>query len=668
MEDKQTREKLQDLREQINQHDYQYYVLDQPEISDSQYDLLMSELIKLEEQYPELITVDSPTQRVGGKPLEGFGDIQHAVPLLSLSNAFGSQELREFHRRIVNALGNDVEYVVELKIDGLSVSLSYENLLLQNAATRGDGEVGEDVTTNIRTIKSVPLSLRTPINRLIVRGEAYMPKASFNRLNQQRELEGQQLFANPRNAAAGSLRQLDPQITAQRDLRVFVYDVLLAEGQELLTHHQCLEYLESQGFKVNHVRKLCKSIEEVIEYCEGWTEKRHDLPFEIDGMVIKVNALAQQRELGSTSKSPRWAIAYKFPAEQAVSQIENVVFRVGRTGAVTPTAVMTPVRLAGTTVSRATLHNEDIIREKDIMIGDHIVVQKAGEIIPEVVRVLTEKRVGTESAIKIPELCPECGSQVVRFEGEAVHRCTGVSCPAQIREGIIHFVSRDAMNIDGLGPAVIAQLLEAGLIKDAADLYYLQYEKLIGLERMGAKSAQNLLVAIEKSKQASLAQLIFALGIRLVGARAGKLLAQHFGSLDALAQANLEELTSVNEIGTKMAESLITFFQEPQNQKFIHRLKEAGVNMVAEKTVISDTLAGKTFVVTGTLENYGRKEIQEFIESLGGKVSSSVSKKTDYVLVGDSPGSKAEKAKELGIKILTEEEFNGLISDSVIAE
>lgn len=658
------REKIKKLREEIERHNYHYYVLDSPVISDREFDILIKELIALENEFPELVTPDSPSQRVGGKPLESFVTHTHRTPLLSLGNAFGREDLLDFHRRVVSVLGEgNVEYVVEPKIDGLSVALYYRDGILQVGATRGDGVTGEDVTQNLKTVRNIPLRLKEPLPVLEVRGEAYMPRDSFQRLNAEREARGEALFANPRNAAAGSIRQLDPKIAAGRDLRVIVYALMYSEGITVTKHSEALGLLKNQGFNITEPF-ITKDIKEVADYCENWGEKRHDLPYEIDGMVIKVNSLSQQEQLGYTSKSPRWAIAYKFPAEQGVTKLLDIVVRVGRTGAVTPTAILEPIRLAGTTVSRATLHNEDYIKEKDIKLDDYVVVQKAGEIIPEVVRVVTEKRTGEEKAFKMPEYCPECGSKIVRLEGEAASRCIDITCPAIVREGIIHFVSRNAMNIDGLGEAIITQLFEKQLIKDAADLYYLKYEDIVGLERMGPKSAQNLLNAVEESKNRGLDQLVFALGIRLVGQRAAKILAQEFKTIDRLKGASFEELTAIPEIGPKMAESIIAFFSEEKNNEFLERLKAAGVNMeMAESQNVSDKLAGKTFVLTGTLESLSRKAAQEKIEALGGKVSSSVSKKTDYVVVGADPGSKYEKAKELGLTILDEGEFLKLLEN-----
>jgi DNA ligase (NAD+) len=652
--------RVQQLRSQLEEHNHNYYVLDNPTISDAEYDRLMSELKTLEEAFPELSSLDSPTHRVGGKPLKEFGSVKHTLPLLSLSNAFGPEDLRDFDRRVKEVVGNR-EYVVELKIDGLTVALTYLNGLLTTGATRGDGVSGEEITQNIKTIHSIPLKLKHPIPRLEVRGEAYMPKQSFERLNLEREENGEPTFANPRNAAAGSLRQLDPKVTASRNLKLFAYSIIFEEGADIPSQEGTLHYLAEQGFLVNDQYRVCKDIEEVINICLEWGEKRNGLPYEIDGMVIKVNSFSDQEELGYTTKSPRWAIAYKFPAQQEETIIEDIFVRVGRTGVLTPTAVLKPVRVAGSTVSRATLHNTDIIRDKDIRIGDHVLIQKAGDVIPEVVEVLPNKRTGEERIFEMPSVCPECNSEVVRLESESAHRCTGIACPAQQREGIIHFVSRDAMNIDGLGPAVISQLLDSGLIHNASDLYYLQFDELIKLERMGNKSAENLLAAIDESKNRGLAPLIFALGIRHVGARAGKLLATHFKSMNNLSKASQEELLTVAEIGPAMAQSLVTFFRQEQSREFISKLIEAGVNMEEESKLQSETLVGKVIVVTGTLETMGRKEIEELIEAHGGKTSGSVSKKTSFVVAGENAGSKLEKAKTLGIPVISEQELLELI-------
>lgn len=659
------KQRIEELRREIEYHNYRYYVLDDPEISDERYDALMRELLKLESQYPSLVTPDSPSQRVGGRPREGFATVRHRVPMLSLANAFGEDELRDFDRRVRSLLGGEkVEYVAELKIDGLAVSLRYENGLLVTGATRGDGETGEDITANLKTVRAIPLRLRRSIPLLEVRGEAYMPKEAFLRLNEAREEAGEPLFANPRNAAAGSLRQLDPAVTASRQLSFFAYGIGESEGLEVRTHTETLTLLRELGIPVNRHWELLPHIEEVIAYCHHWQEKRHDLPYAIDGIVVKVNSLEQQARLGATMKSPRWAIAYKFPAEQARTKVKDIILRVGRTGVLTPTAVLEPVRLAGTTVTRATLHNEDFIREKDIRIGDTVIVQKAGDIIPEVVSVDTSSRTGQEKPFVMPRRCPACGAEVVRQMGEAATRCTNIACPARLREGLIHFASRNAMDIAGLGQAIIGQLLAAGLVKDPADLYYLRYDDLVKLERFGPKSAQNLLAAIEKSKSNPLHRLIFALGIRHVGERAARILAEHFGSLERLSQATYEELLALPEVGPKIAESVTAFFAQEENRRVLEKLTAAGVNTrekEGEEEEKEKPLAGKVFVLTGTLEHFTRKEAEEWILRLGGRVSSSVSRNTDYVVVGANPGSKYEKALALGVRIIREDEFRKLI-------
>ncbi len=655
--------RMRELTDEINEHNYHYYVMDNPRISDAEYDSLLRELTHLEEAFPDLASPDSPTRRVGGVPAAGFTTVTHLAPMLSLSNAFSEQDLRDFDRRVRGGLGGQqAEYIVELKIDGLAVSLLYEDGVLVRGATRGDGETGEDITQNLKTVKSIPLRLRRPVPLLEVRGEAYMPKKEFARLNEEREEAGEQTFANPRNAAAGSLRQLDPRVTASRSLDAFLYGIGRVEGVAVTGHMEGLNRLRELGFKVNpHIRAF-SGIDGVIDYCHEWTDKRHNLPYEIDGMVIKVNDLGQQAELGATAKSPRWAIAYKFPAEEVETVVRGIYVRVGRTGVLTPTASLKPVKVAGSTVSSATVHNEDIIREKDIRIGDHVIIHKAGDVIPEIVRALPEKRTGQERPFIMPGACPVCRTPVLRVEGEAAVRCPNSKCPGREREGVIHFVSRDAMDIEGLGPSVVTALMEAGLIKDAADLYYLKFEDLVRLERMGKKSSENLLKAIEKSRSNSLAQLIFALGIRLVGERAGKILAGHFGSMDRLQQAAEEELTEIPEIGPKMADSIAAWFRDPVNLALLDKLRAAGVNMVRETVEEGDRpLEGKQFVLTGGLSRYSRKEAQDLIEKLGGKVSSSVSKKTDYVLAGVDPGSKYDKARALGVPIITEDEFAELI-------
>ncbi|SHN86808.1 NAD-dependent DNA ligase LigA [Desulfitobacterium chlororespirans] len=653
-------QRIEALREQIEEANYQYYGLDQPTLSDAEYDALLQELIRLEKEHPEFLTPDSPSQRVGGYIAKEFPKVRHAEALLSLDNAFDAGELLEFDRR-VRALVAEVEYVVELKIDGLTVALTYEDGALVRGATRGDGEVGEEITANLKTISAIPLRLRKQAARLDVRGEGYMPKGSFLRLNQEREEAGQPLFANPRNAAAGSLRQLDSKITAQRKLGYFAYQVLTPEGGELASQTAVLDYLKEQGFSVNPEYRVFSAIEEVIAYCGEMVEKRHNYPYDIDGLVIKVNDIAQQRELGFTAKSPRWAIAYKFPAEQVETVVEDIVIRVGRTGVLTPTAYLTPVFVAGSTVGRATLHNLDNIRTKDVRIGDHVLIQKAGDVIPEVVKTLPEKRTGGERIFEMPELCPECQSPVIREEGEAAHRCTSITCPARQREAIIHFVSRNAMNIDGLGPAVIYQLLEAGLIKDAADLYSLEYDALVPLERLGKKSAENLLKAIEDSKERGLASLIFGLGIRHVGEKAGKILAQKYGTMEDLEKAQVEELQEIPDVGPAMAQSIAQFFQQESTHHFLNKLRQAGVAMRAQHSAKPQIFAGKSIVVTGSLERWDRHYVETMIEEFGGKAASGVSKKTAFVVAGEKAGSKLVKARELGIPVLSEEEFAELL-------
>ncbi|MDK2799467.1 MAG: ligase [Clostridiales bacterium] len=658
------KKRIKELRETIEYHNYKYYVEDDPEITDFEYDKLLKELEDLEKQFPELITPDSPTQRVGGKALEGFDTVVHSVPMQSLSDVFDEKELYEFDNRVKSVLKfQEVEYVVELKIDGLSVSLEYEDGIFVRGSTRGDGIIGEDVTQNLKTIKSIPLKLKESVPYLEVRGEVFISRDNFIKLNEKREILEQPLFANPRNAAAGSLRQLDPKMTAERKLDIYVFNIQQVQGKRFDTHVASLEYLKSQGFKVSPTYNVFKDIKDVYTEILRLGDDRGKLPFEIDGAVVKVNLLAQRDILGNTSKSPRWAVAFKFPAERKETIIQNIYVQVGRTGALTPNAILEPVKLAGTTVSRATLHNIDYIRQKDIRIGDHVIVQKAGDIIPEVVEVVKDKRKGDEQEFHMPTQCPVCGAEVVREEGEAVTRCTGIECSAQLLRNIIHFASRDAMNIEGLGPAIIEQLLNKGLIKGAADLYYLKFEDLIHLERMGEKSAKNLLNAIEKSKDNDLSCVLYAFGIRLIGQRAAKLLAEHFGSIDNLAHANFEQITAIHEIGDKMAQSVVNFFKQEQSKDTIEKLKSAGVNLKSKKQEKGkdSRFEGLTFVLTGTLVNYNRNEAKEIIEKFGGKVSGSVSKKTSYVLAGEEAGSKLDKANQLGIKVIDEVEFEQMI-------
>ncbi len=654
-----------DLRDLIRRHDYLYYVLDRPEISDREYDMLFRELVRIEERFPGLRTQDSPTQRVGGAPLPVFQSVRHRYPMRSLGNAFEAEEIRAFDRRVRGILGESsaVEYVVEPKIDGLSVSLVYQDGVFVQGATRGDGETGEDVTENLRTIRSIPLRLRPEGGRparMECRGEVYMPMRAFQRLNEERESDGEAPFANPRNAAAGSLRQLDPRVTAGRRLAALVYDLRYWEDQgraAVSTHLEGLRLLEELGFAVP-IHRSFESIAGAIAYLEEWAGRRGELPYEIDGMVIKVNDISQREILGSTAHSPRWAIAFKYPPEQAVTRVVDVSIQVGRTGVLTPTAILEPVRIAGSTVGRATLHNEDIIREKDVRIGDYVLVQKAGEVIPEIVSVLKERRTGAETPFAMPRKCPECGADVVRFEGEAAARCTGVSCPAQLREGIIHFASRDAMNIEGLGPAIVAQLLDNGLVRDVADLYYLGRDDFVKLERMGDKSASNMVEAIRKTKDNPIGRLVFALGIRHVGDKVAGLLADRFTSMEALASAGREELKSIPEIGDKIAESVVGFFRQDQTREVLRKLAAAGVRMKNEPEREGPRpFAGKRFVVTGTLSTMKRHEAEKVISDLGGQVMSGVSRTTDYLVVGADPGSKYEKALELGTTILSEDEF-----------
>jgi DNA ligase (NAD+) len=663
------KKRIEELKEVIARNNYLYYVKDEPKLSDQEFDQLMRELIDLEEAHPDLQTPDSPTQRVGGAPLPYFEKVVHLIPMLSLGNAFGADDLREFDRKVRQGITSTkpVRYVCELKIDGLAVSLRYEEGVFVQGATRGDGTTGEDITQNLRTIRSVPLRLTKPLT-IEVRGEAYMPKKEFERLNRIREEKGESLFANPRNAAAGSLRQLDPKIAAERSLAVFIYGIGMIDEGEVTSHSNGLDMLEELGFCVNQERRVFDTIDEVIAFVEGWTDKRKQLPYEIDGMVIKVDGYQQQEELGFTAKSPRWATAYKFPAEEAVTLLEGIEVSVGRTGVVTPTALLTPVSLAGTTVKRASLHNEDIIREKGLRIGDHVIVKKAGEIIPEVVGVLTERRTGEETEFSMPTECPECHSELVKLEDEVALRCINPGCPAQIREGLIHFVSRNAMNIDGLGEKVITQLFNHHLIHDVADLYDLARDELLKLERMGEKSVDNLLSSIETSKENSLERLLFGLGIRLVGEKAAKTLAKTFGHLDDLMNATEEYLLAIDEIGPKMADSIVTYFHSEQVKQTIERLRQAGLNLAYngprgdDKAAADSPFFGKTVVLTGTLEKMGRKDAQGKIEELGGKASSSVSAKTDFVIAGASAGSKLKKAEELGVKIISEEEFLAMLS------
>ena len=656
------REELEALRQELVRANYEYYVQDAPTMSDYDYDHKLRRLEELEAAHPEWITPDSPTQRVGGQVSEGFQEVRHRVPLESLQDVFSMEELAEFDQRVREAV-QDVAYTVEPKVDGLSVALEYENGLFVRGATRGDGLVGEDVTENLRTIRSIPLRLPEALPRLIVRGEVYMPRTVFAQLNEAREQNGEPLFANPRNAAAGSLRQLDPKIAAARRLDAVLFNVQYVEGRSFETHSESLDFLEQMRFRVIP-RKACASIKEAQEEVAAIGARKGDYPYDIDGAVVKVNSLSERTALGSTAKFPRWAAAFKYPPEQKEAQVLDIQVQVGRTGVLTPKASLSPVRLAGTTVTSASLHNQDYITEKDIRIGDTVLVQKAGEIIPEVVRVVKEKRLSDSVPYHLPDHCPVCGAPVARDVDGVAIRCTGAECPAQLLRNLTHFASRDAMDIEGLGPAVVEALVNAGLVKAPGDLYHLQAEKVAQLERMGKKSAENLLAAIERSKENDLSRLLFAFGIRQVGQKAAKVLAVRFGNLDALRAATVEELTAVDDIGEITARSLVDWLHSPQAEHLIATLKEAGVNMTSSVQIAGDKLAGKTFVLTGTLQRFSRSEAGERIEALGGKVSSSVSKKTSYVVAGEEAGSKLTKAQSLGIPVLTEEEFLTLLEEA----
>ncbi|SIS65582.1 NAD-dependent DNA ligase LigA [Salimicrobium flavidum] len=661
MEKETAKQRHEELKSLLEKYSHEYYVLDAPTVPDAEYDRKLRELIEIEEEHPELVTPDSPTQRVGAEPLEAFEKVRHEIPMLSLGNAFNEQELRDFDRRVREGADGEISYVCELKIDGLAVSLLYENGLLVRGATRGDGTVGEDITTNLRTIRSIPLRLSRP-ETIEVRGEVFMPKKSFNALNEEKEKNGEAPFANPRNAAAGSLRQLDPKIAASRNLDIFLYSVGLWEDETKDTHSGRLEYLEQLGLKTNPESRRLGNIEEVIDCVTSWVDHRNELGYEIDGIVIKVDQLDQQETLGFTAKSPRWATAYKFPAEEVVTKLTDIHLTVGRTGVVTPTAILAPVQVAGTTVQRASLHNEDLIKERDIRIGDTVVIKKAGDIIPEVLRVVEDERSGEEVPFSMPDTCPECGSDLVRLEEEVALRCINPNCPAQLREALIHFVSRNAMDIEGLGEKVITQLFQEELIHAIADLYKLEKEQLLQLERMGEKSVNNLLSAIEKSKENSMEKLLFGLGVRYVGTKAASTLSEHFGSMKALQQASPEELEAIPEIGEKMADSIHRYFQREEVTELLKELADLGLNMEykgirrAEQAADSP-FSGKTIVLTGKMEIYSRPEAKRKVEALGAKVTGSVSKNTDLVIAGEEAGSKQTKAKELGVEIWNEQQF-----------
>ncbi len=655
----QIEKRVAELNDLLTKYGYAYYVLDKPLVTDAEYDQLLQELIALEEQNPSLIYPTSPTQRVGGEVLAGFQKVTHTTPMLSLSNAFNEADLRDFDRKIRQAIGDNFSYVCELKIDGLAISLRYENGVFVQGATRGDGSVGEDITTNLKTIRTIPLRLTEPVT-IEVRGEAYMPKKSFATLNERRMKNGDELFANPRNAAAGSLRQLDPKIAASRNLSTFIYSVGgNGEAYGIDGHGEMLDYLERLGFPSNKERQACATIDDVLTFINKWTDERPNLPYEIDGIVIKVDRYAHQDELGFTAKSPRWAIAYKFPAEEVTTKLLDIELTVGRTGVVTPTAILAPVLVAGTTVGRASLHNEDLIREKDIRLGDTVIVRKAGDIIPQVVGVVLEHRPEDAMPYAMPAHCPVCDGQLVRLETDVALRCVNPLCSAQIAEGVKHFVSRNAMNIDGLGEKVVEQLLRENYIQDVADLYTLQIDQLIQLERMGQKSATNLVEAIEKSKDNSLERVLFGLGIRHVGEKAAKILSEQYETIDALMVATEAELTQIHEIGDKMAESVVAYFSNEETKSLIARLKEVGVNFSYKGKKVqveagANVFAGKTIVLTGKLEQLTRNEAKEKIEALGGVVTGSVSKKTDLVIAGEDAGSKLTKAQDLGIEVWDE--------------
>jgi DNA ligase (NAD+) len=660
------RKRVEKLREEIEYHNYRYYILDQPVVSDAQYDRLMRELEKLEEQYPELRAPNSPTQRVGAPPLEAFEIVRHTIPMLSLANAFDETEAREFDKRVKKFLGtsSDIEYVTEPKLDGLAVELVYERGQFVVGSTRGDGVNGENITQNLRTIKTIPLQLiRKEISvpeRLEVRGEVIMQLKRFRELNQKREELGEPLFANPRNASAGSVRQLDSKITAERPLEVYCYGIGEVRGRTFKSHWEILQTLSKWGLRINPNLDRCKNIDEVIGYYHNMNEKREKLPYEIDGIVIKVNQLDLQTRLGEISRSPRWALAFKFQPKQETTKIQDIIVQVGRTGALTPVAVMEPVKVGGVEVSRATLHNQDEIDKKDVRVGDTVVIQRAGDVIPEVVQVIESKRTGKEKKFRMPSKCPVCGAEVVKEE--AIHRCIGLDCPAQLKGRIKHFASKRAMDIEGLGVKLIDQLVDKGLVKDVADVYYIEKEQLIELERMADKSAQNIIDAIDASKTKPLSKFLYALGIRHVGETTAEDLARWFSRLDDFFHLSEETLREVEGIGPEVSASVYQFFRDKKNKESIERLKKAGVTVIEPKVKGKVKLAGKTFVFTGALKSLGRDEARNIVESMGGMTASSVSKKVDFVVVGEDPGSKFDKAKELGLKTLTEEEFKKMIA------
>lgn len=660
---KEAEAKINELREKIIYHERKYYVDNDPQISDYEFDLLIKQLQDLEEQFPELVTPDSPTQRVGEQSLEGFLSVEHKTPMLSLDNCYSFEELKEFEERIKKILPSEqIQYTAELKIDGVGISVLYAGQKLSQAVTRGDGIRGDDVTANVKTIRSLPL--RIPDDREVeVRGEIYLPFKSFIQINKERTEKGEPLFANPRNAAAGSIRMLDPKVVASRKLDIFLYSLFIDEKQPE-TQWKALRELKEKGFKINPESKLCSDLNDVLDFYNKWTERRDNLDYDVDGIVIKVNSTAQQQQLGFTAKFPRWAISFKFPARQATTQVKDIIIQVGRTGALTPVAILEPVKLSGITISRATLHNQDEIERKDIRINDHVLIERSGDVIPKVVSVMKEQRSGKEKKFEFPEKCPVCSSRVFKPENEAVSRCINPSCPAILRESLLHFSSRRAMNIEGLGESLVDQLMEKKMIHDFADIYSLKKKELAELERMGEKSSQNLLDEIESSKNNSLARLIYSLGIRHVGERTAQTLAAHFRDIDSLSKATEEELIGLNDVGPKVAESIVFFFRQPENIDLINKLRSAGLNFSSrlEEKPAEQPLAGMTFVITGKLESFSREQAKEKIESLGGTVTSSVSKNTDYVIVGEDPGSKLEKARSLNISLLDEEGLKTLLS------
>jgi DNA ligase (NAD+) len=668
--DKKVAKKIEALREQIRHHEYRYYVLDDPEITDAEFDQLMNELKRIEAEHPALITPDSPTQRVGGRPREGFVKTKHSSPMLSLDNAYSEEELRDWERRVHELSGRtDLEYVCELKLDGMSLALVYRGGQLEHGITRGDGSVGEDVTLNVRTVRSIPLSIANDRLKKAgipadfeVRGEMLMPLAAFRKLNEEREKQGLPVFANPRNFTAGTVRQLEPSITAQRRMDYFAY-LLLKDGQTFIDRQsQAMDALQAAGFKVNPNRKLARNLHEVWQFIRNWEAKRESLPYEIDGIVVKVDRTSWQRELGFTGKAPRWAIAYKYPARGGVTQIEDILVQVGRTGKLTPVAALRPVAIGGTTVSRATLHNMDFIEQLGVKIGDWVEVERGGDVIPKVVKVMDDKdHPRGQKPFEMPASCPVCGGNVVRTEGEADHRCVNANCPAKLQGTILHFASRHVMNIDGLGEALVSQLTERGLVKNVADLYKLKKDDLLTLERMGEKSAENVLAEIAASRTLPLERVIYGLGIRFVGERTAQFLAEHFGSLDDIMNANAEQLEEVNEVGPRIAASIVEFFADEHNRKLVSDLRKAGLTFTGQKKQRGTQLAGKTFVLTGTLARHTRDEAKRRIEDAGGRVSGSVSKKTDYVVAGEDAGSKLDKARELSVTVIGEDELEKLL-------